>query len=128
MMNSTLHDPAVVIPPRGGTAVRRTVTGLVVPAATIIVVLADNQAPKAERLAQAGAAIALDVRSPDFETALVAAADQFDASDQDEVVCAGIGWRLLRSGAPLAPPMARPVSARAAPRGVHTAAILAELG
>jgi signal transduction histidine kinase len=40
MMNSTLHDPAVVIPPRGGTAVRRTVTGLVVPAATIVVVLA----------------------------------------------------------------------------------------
>jgi signal transduction histidine kinase len=40
MMNSTLHDPAVVIPPRGGTAVRRTVTGLVVPAATIVVALA----------------------------------------------------------------------------------------
>jgi hypothetical protein len=27
MMNSTLQDPAVVIPPRGGTAVRRAVTG-----------------------------------------------------------------------------------------------------
>jgi UDP-2,4-diacetamido-2,4,6-trideoxy-beta-L-altropyranose hydrolase len=37
---------------------------------TVIVVLADNQAPMVERLAQAGAALALDARAPDFEAGL----------------------------------------------------------
>lgn len=40
---------------------------------SILVVLADNQAELAERLAAADAVLALDAREPDFETRLVEA-------------------------------------------------------
>jgi signal transduction histidine kinase len=44
-MNGTLHDPAVVVAPQAETALRRTVTGIVGPAATLAVVLAGLRAP-----------------------------------------------------------------------------------
>ncbi|HWA61252.1 MAG TPA: UDP-2,4-diacetamido-2,4,6-trideoxy-beta-L-altropyranose hydrolase, partial [Caulobacteraceae bacterium] len=43
---------------------------------SLVVVLADNQAPMAARLGEAGAAIALDAREPGFEAALAAAWDR----------------------------------------------------
>ena len=66
---------------------------------TITVVLADNQAAMARRLAQAGAAIALDVRDPDFEAQLAAAWTRliddrqlrWDLSQRSSELCDGRG-------------------------------------
>jgi UDP-2,4-diacetamido-2,4,6-trideoxy-beta-L-altropyranose hydrolase len=66
---------------------------------TLIVVLADNQAAMAERLATAGAAIALDARAPDFESALIAEWDRliedrqlrWDLSARSSELCDGRG-------------------------------------
>jgi signal transduction histidine kinase len=44
-MNTDLRNPAVTIPPRGGTTVRRTVTGLVLPAVTAAVVVVGLRVP-----------------------------------------------------------------------------------
>jgi UDP-2,4-diacetamido-2,4,6-trideoxy-beta-L-altropyranose hydrolase len=48
---------------------------------TVTVVLADNQAPMAERMADAGATLALDARLAGFEADLAAAWDQLVADD-----------------------------------------------
>jgi UDP-2,4-diacetamido-2,4,6-trideoxy-beta-L-altropyranose hydrolase len=66
---------------------------------TIIVVLADNQAMMAGRLAQAGAAIALDARAPGFGPALAAAWTRlvedrqlrWDLSQRSSELCDGRG-------------------------------------
>jgi UDP-2,4-diacetamido-2,4,6-trideoxy-beta-L-altropyranose hydrolase len=66
---------------------------------TITVILADNQAPMARRLAEAGAAIALDVREPGFESALAAAWTgliedrqlRWDLSERSSELCDGRG-------------------------------------
>ena len=60
--------------------------------------------------------------------ALVAGADPVGAAEQDEVVGRDGRWRLAKAGLPLALPRARPRVGSAAPRGAHTAAILAEFG
>jgi UDP-2,4-diacetamido-2,4,6-trideoxy-beta-L-altropyranose hydrolase len=66
---------------------------------TITVALADNQAPMARRLAEAGAAIALDAREPDFEAQLAAAWTRliddrqlrWDLSQRSSDLCDGRG-------------------------------------
>ena len=66
---------------------------------TLTLVLADNQAAMAGRLAQAGAALVLDVRDPDFEPALAAAWTRlvedrqlrWDLSHRSSELCDGRG-------------------------------------
>jgi UDP-2,4-diacetamido-2,4,6-trideoxy-beta-L-altropyranose hydrolase len=80
----------------GGSSVwERACLGL--PAVTLI--LADNQADMAHRLAEAGAALALDVRAEGFETALTAAWNQlvdqpqlrWSLTDRASALCDGRG-------------------------------------